>query len=52
MAVILVIITIALLLLVYITNKKVESEFVNFWAIKTEYERSGCTNTVLYKPWR
>lgn len=39
MAVILVIITIALLLLVYIINKNTESEFVNFWAIKTEYER-------------
>ena len=39
MAIILIIITIALLLLVYITNKKVESEFVNFWAVKTEYEK-------------
>ena len=39
MAIILVIITIALLLLVYIINKNIESEFVNFWSIKTEYER-------------
>lgn len=39
MAIILVIITIALLLLVYIINKNTESEFVNFWSIKTEYER-------------
>ena len=39
MAVILVIITIALLLLVYITNKNTESEFVDFWAINTEYEK-------------
>lgn len=43
-SVVLIVVIIALLLLVYITNKKVESEFVNFWAVKTEYERNNSFN--------
>ena len=44
MIIILVVITIALLLLVYIINRSIESEFVNFWSIKTEYEKLNYKN--------
>lgn len=39
MIIILIIIIIILLLLGYIINRNIEFEFINFWSIKTEYER-------------